>query len=373
MDTYIRDVFVKEQLKYIRKSFDTVYVISPVAYGLDYLRKTQYEDYSFDNVHVFFPKYFNFPLFYKYGREFWVKLEAHAISKLLKKQNIKFDIIHAHFTWPSGAVAVELKKKLGVPVVITEHTSTTFQKAIDRKDPIFIHSWQMSDAIIRVRKSDISLMGDVGINLEKVHHVPNGYDQKKFYPLDKQLCREKLGLPRDKKIILYVGSLYGDVKGHFYLIEAMEKIVSKKDDVFCYIVGDGILRKKLERQISSSNLQKHVTIVGSKPHHEVPLWMNACDVFVLPSLNEGNPTVLVECLSCGKPFVGTRVGGVPEIITSDDFGFLVKPGNSLDLAEKINLSLDINWNEDKIVNHAERYSWEVITEQILDIYMDLQI
>lgn len=372
-DTYVVEIFVKEQLKYISKHFDNVYVISPVAYGMEFVRKAQFEDYSFDNVHVFFPKYFNLPFFYMYRKEFWVKLEAHAVFKILKKQNIKFDIIHAHFTWPSGAVAVELKKKLGVPVVITEHTSATFQKAIDRKDSIFIHSWQMSDAIIRVRQGDISLMGNVGINLEKVHHIPNGYDQKKFFPLDKQLCRDKLGLPGDKKIILNVGNLYGDVKGHFYLIEAMEKVVSKRDDVLCYIVGDGRLREKLEKQISSSNLQNYVKIVGTKPHHEVPLWMNACDVFVLPSLNEGNPTVLVECLGCGKPFVGTSVGGVPEIITSDDFGFLVKPGDSLDLAEKIDLSLDINWDENKIIDYAQCYSWETIAEQISDIYVDLNL
>lgn len=371
-DTYVADIFVKEQLKYLKDNFDNVYVISPVAYGMEFVRKAQFEDYSFDNVHVFFPKYLNLPFFYKYRKEFWVKLEAHAVFKLLKEQNIKFDIIHAHFTWPSGAVAVELKKMSEVPVVITEHTSNTFQKAIDRKDPIFIHSWQMSDAIIRVKQGDISLMGDVGVHLDKVYHIPNGYDQKKFFALDKQLCRDKLGLPRDNKIIVNVGNLYGDVKGHFYLIEAMEKVVSKRDDVLCYIVGDGILREKLEKQISSSNLQNYVKIVGSKPHHEIPLWMNACDIFVLPSLNEGNPTVLVECLGCGKPFVGTSVGGVPEIITSDDFGFLVEPGDSLDLAEKIESSLDINWDENKIINYAECYRWENIAEHISDIYVNLK-
>lgn len=370
-DTYVVEIFVKEQLKYIRRHFENVYVVSPVAYGMEYIRKAHFEDYSYDNVHVFFPKYFNIPLFYKYRKEFWVKLESHAVLKFLEKQGIEFDIIHAHFTWPSGAVAVEVKKKLGVPVVITEHTSGTFQRAIDEKDPIFIHSWQMSDAIIRVRRGDIFLMGNVGIDLEKVHHIPNGYDQKKFYPLDKQMCRDKLGLPKDKKIILNVGNPYGEVKGHSYLIEAMEKVVSKRNDGLCYIVGDGVLREKLERQISLSNLQDHVKIVGLKPHHEVPLWMNACDIFVLPSLNEGNPTVLVESLGCGKPFVGTSVGGVPEIITSDDFGFLVKPGDSLDLAEKISHSLDVNWDKNKILDHAQLYSWETIADQISDIYIDL--
>ncbi|WP_440952861.1 glycosyltransferase family 4 protein [Methanococcoides sp. FTZ1] len=370
-DTYVVEIFVKEQLKYIRRHFENVYVVSPVAHGMEYIRKTHFEDYSYDNVHVFFPKYLNLPFFYNFRKEFWVKLESHAVLKFLEKQDIDFDIIHAHFTWPSGAVAVEVKKSSGVPVVITEHTSATFKKAIDQKDPVFIRSWQMSDAIIRVRGGDISLMGDVGVDLGKVHHIPNGYDREKFHHLDKRLCRDKLGLPKDKKIILNVGNLYGEIKGHTYLIEAMEKVVSKRDDVVCYIVGDGILREKLETQISSSNLKDHVKIVGLKPHHEVPIWMNACDVFVLPSLNEGNPTVLVECLGCGRPFVGTGVGGVPEIITSDDLGFLVKPGDSTELADKISLSLEVNWDENRIIDHAQRYSWENIAEQISDVYAEI--
>lgn len=367
-DTYTANIFVKEQLKYIKKSFDKVYVISPVAYGMEYVRNTQFENYSFDNVHVYFPKYFNLPFFYKYGRDFWVKLEAHAIFKLLKKQNIKFDIIHAHFTWPSGAVAVELKKKLEVPVVITEHTSTTFQKAIDRQDPIFIHSWQMSDAVIRVRGSDISLMENVGVPLENIHHIPNGYDHKKFFALDKQLCREKLCLPTSTKIILNVGNLYSDIKGHFYLIESMKEVVSKRDDVLCFIVGDGVLRDKLETQISSSNLQNHVKIVGSKPHHEISLWMNACDLFVLPSLRESFGVVQIEAMACGKPVVATYNGGSEEIVISEDYGLLAEKENSNDLAEKIDFALDKIWNKEKIINYAEQYQWELICGQIQQIY-----
>lgn len=96
--------------------------------------------------------------------------------------------------------------------------------------------------------------------------------------------------------------------------------------------------------------------------------MNACDVFVLPSLNEGNPTVMFECLGCGKPFVGTKVGGIPEVITSNDYGLLVKPGNSQDLAKKIGFALNKIWDEDHIRNYAEQYCWENIAKQIQQVY-----
>lgn len=84
--------------------------------------------------------------------------------------------------------------------------------------------------------------------------------------------------------------------------------------------------------------------------------MNACDLFVLPSLSEGNPTVMFECLGCGKPFIGTKVGGIPEIIVSDDYGLLCEPANSEDLAEKILIALDKEWDEEKIRNYAKQFT-----------------
>jgi glycosyltransferase involved in cell wall biosynthesis len=242
---YVGNVFVKEQVKYLKDYFENVYVVSPAAYGIEYLRKTKHEDYQFGNVHVYFPKYFNFPLFYFYGRGFWVYLEKRAILKLIQKEKIKFDLIHAHFTWPSGAVAVVFKKEFKVPVVITEHTSVTFKKVIDKKDSEYIKAWKLCNAIIRVRKNDIHFFDSVGIPLDKVHYIPNGYDGKKFAKLDEQMCREKLNLPLDKKIILNVGGLYDEAKGHNYLIEAMQEVVKHRKDVLCIIVGGGKLKNKL--------------------------------------------------------------------------------------------------------------------------------
>ena len=62
-NTHIGGIFVKEQIKYLKNTFDNVYVFSPVAYGMEYLRKNKFSDYQFDNVRVFFPKYINHPFF----------------------------------------------------------------------------------------------------------------------------------------------------------------------------------------------------------------------------------------------------------------------------------------------------------------------
>ena len=64
-------------------------------------------------------------------------------------------------------------------------------------------------------------------------------------------------------------------------------------------------------------------------------WIKSCDLFALPSLNEGNPTVIFEAPGCGKPFIGTKVGRIPEVITSGERGLLVDPANPDDLAKKL--------------------------------------
>ena len=367
-NTFVGDVFVKEQIKYLRHYFDNVYVVSPVAYGMEHLRKTEHSDYQFDNVQVFFPKYVNNPLFWYHGRSLWVDLEARATMSLIEKEGLHFELIHAHFTWPSGAVAVALKQKYSIPVVITEHTSSTFTKAIETQDKVFTDTWSKADKIVRVKQGDISAFSRVNIPLQNVIPIPNGYDSKKFHPTDTQRCRETLHLPLDKKLILNVGNLYGEVKGHKYLIEAISHVVTKRKDILCVIIGAGKLRTALERQIRSLRLEDYILLAGGKPHDEIPLWMNACDLFVLPSLNEGNPTVMFEALGCGKPFVGTKVGGVPEVITSDAYGLLVEPADPEGLAEKILVALDREWDREMILAYAERYTWENIAKEIMGVY-----
>lgn len=372
-DTYAGNIFVKEQVKCLSRYFDSIYVVSPVAYGMDRLRRTKHSDYQFDNVQVFFPRYFNNPLFWRHGKAMWAKLEARAIDSLIKKKHLQFKLIHAHFTWPSGAVAVKLKQIYSSPIIITEHTSTTIQKAIETKDAAFINAWSGANSIIRVNRSDVKSFERVGIPLSKVVSIPNGYDQNRFHPMDARGCRAVLNLPQDRKIILYVGNLYGEVKGHKYLIDAVSKIVTERKNVLCVIVGAGKLRTSLERQIRLLGLEDYIRLAGGKPYDEIPLWMNACDLFVLPSLRESFGVVQIEAMACGKPIVATKNGGSEEIVTSEEYGLLAEPANSEDLAEKLLVALDREWDRGLILANAKQYTWECIVEEIMSVYTKVMV
>lgn len=297
------------------------------------------------------------------GKKFF-KNVFHWISNY----DTKFDLIHSHFTWPYGYVGAHLKMKYGIPFVVTAHGYDIY--SLPFKD----NEWRekieyvlnTADHIITVSNSNVAYIQKLETSTP-VTVIPNGFKADLFFPRKTLECRKKLNLPLDKKVILTVGNLE-PVKGQKYLLEAVQRIIQERKDTLCVIIGSGRLRSGLERQIRSLRLESYIILAGGKPHDEIPLWMNAADLFVLPSLNEGNPTAMFEALGCGVPFIGTKVGGVPEIITSDEYGLLVEPANSKDLAEKILFALDCEWNREAIHIYAQQYTWDTISKKILGVY-----
>lgn len=298
-------------------------------------------------------------------------------DKILKKfdeylmnNKINIDLIHAHFTWPCGYVGVKLAKKYCVPIVITAHGFDVYELPFRNQVRFNQVKYVLDNAshIITVSEKMRDIIStELGICDNKVSIISNGFDSKLFRPMDKIKVRQNLSLPLDRKILINVGNLVS-VKGLNYLIYSIKKIVKVRNDVLCFIVGDDILKKDLVNQIKKLNLENYIKLVGAKPHNEIPLWMNACDLFVLPSLNEGNPTVMFEALGCGKPFVGTKVGGIPEIIINDKLGVLVEPKDPEALAQAILRALETEWDSEYIHGYAEQFIWENIAEQIMQVY-----
>lgn len=82
INTFNSNIFVKEQINYLKSHCNNIFVISPLPLGMSYYRKRNYIDYSYENVRVFFPKYINFPLFYYIGRKIWVRRALKAVTVL---------------------------------------------------------------------------------------------------------------------------------------------------------------------------------------------------------------------------------------------------------------------------------------------------
>ena len=371
--------FIKDQIELISEQLNHVYVLvryNPIAEISRFIPseelKNHRKEFQIDlsntpsNVRVFV-----LPLLYLPTDLGYKKLgEKHfkAVQKTIQKNKIEFDLIHAHFAWSSGYAAAKLKERYSVPFIVTTHGYDIYDL------PFRNNEWKVNveyvlnraDQIITVSNSNLECIKKINVK-KPVSVIANGFLINSFYPRSSKECRKKLNLPLDKRIILTVGIL-DEVKGHRYLIEAMQEIVKKRKDIICIIVGGGGLRNRLLRQVKKAGLQNTIILVGMKEHTEVPTWISACDLFVLPSLSEGNPTVMFECLGCGKPFIGTKVGGIPEVITSEDYGILVEPANSEALAESLFLALEKNFDKDKILKYSKQFAWEEIVKQIVSIY-----
>ena len=287
----------------------------------------------------------------------------------LKKENINFDIVHGQFRWPSGYAAINIGKYFNIPKVVTIHGLGFYYVAQRGGFWLKIMKYILSepDHIIASSNNTAKYIKRICHETPPITVIPNGFNPTMFYPIPQERARETLGLPVDRKIIVCVGNL-AKIKGQHILVNAMKYVIKKRQDVLCVLVGDGQLKKDLKKLIKKLNLQEYVFLAGKVPHHEVPLWMNSANIFVLPSLSEGNPTVMFEALGCGVPFVGTRVGGVPEIITSNEYGLLVDPGSPEDLAEKIMEALDLNWDREKIHEYAQKFTWDRIARETLKVY-----
>jgi glycosyltransferase involved in cell wall biosynthesis len=364
--SYIGDSFVKNQVDEMKKYFRKVIVISPVPFSFKQCNKDKLcNNYSYDNVRVYYPRSFYIPILY--FRKILIDNRLQVVETLIKKEKISFDVIHSHFTWPSGYIGVKLKSKYNVPVIITLHAnSARFYKEVNMNYPPLNYSWKNADALIRVNNKDLPILKKFN---ENSFSIPNCFSSK-LKPLDQKECRKSLELPQNVKILFTLGWLI-ERKGFNYLIEAMDIILRERKDVFCFIGGSGRLKNKLQRQINDLKLGKYVKLIGFIPDEELLLWMNACDVFVLPSLSESFGVVLIEAMACGKPVVTTFNGGSEEVVISEDYGYVIKPKNSKELAQKISLALGKNWNFVKIKNYSKLFSGDIIAGKTVEVYYNV--
>nr|WP_295000553.1 glycosyltransferase family 4 protein [uncultured Methanobrevibacter sp.] len=283
-----------------------------------------------DGIHVIGTKGLNIPgvrgLMFK-------KNAKKALEKLLEKEDI--DIIHGHYLFPAGAAAVEVGKKHNIKTYVTAHGSdmfelyksqpwirSTIRNVLKDADGVF--------AVSNALKHEIVATGVVGI-ADKIKLSWNSVDIDKFSPKQNTTFKDEHKLT-DKPIVMFVGNLIKR-KNVDSLLEA-KKIANS--DYYLVVVGDGPLYKNLTKKVKEENI-RDVIFTGSRS--DVENVIPSCDVLILPSFSESFGLVLIEALACGKPVIGSDVGGITEII-NDDVGLFVNPKKVSSIAKAI----------DKIIN-----------------------
>ena len=369
----INGIFVYNQVQSLKKSL-CINVISPIPWVPKLMGLNRTKEYSLNpnfeelnKIPVFYPRFLIFPkqILFPFIWVFYLLTVWKTMRNVKGKFN--FDIIHTHFAYPDGFAIVLLAFLFKKPVILTVHGSdiNIYTKHLLLRFQI-LFSLNRCYEIIAVSETLKNIIVKMGISPDKIKVIPMGFDSTKFKPLDTLETRKNMGLPQNSKILLFVGNLI-EVKGLPYLINAMWYVSQERQDIVLFIVGDGDKKKDVQSLIHRRGLEKYVKLIGQRPFLEIPMWVNSADALVLPSLNEGTPTILLEALACGKPFVASMVGGIPNLAVGKSCE-LVPTCDSLALAKAILSLIEKRIEKEKLILSVQNLTSEECAKKVSSIY-----
>ncbi|MGE5553680.1 MAG: glycosyltransferase family 4 protein [Betaproteobacteria bacterium] len=257
------------------------------------------------------------------------------IMKDLRRQGI--DLFHVH----AGIELLLLSRLSGArPLVYTVHGFFGPSAATDYRLAAFVAN-RAADRVICVSEAERARLVRLGLNPAKTAVVWNGVPEpRRPDPAEVAAFRARYGLSAGRPVIGAVGRLEKQ-KGLEYLLQACAILGAQGLAPQVVLVGDGRERSALEEQASSLGVD--ATFTGSLGEADRDAALAAFDIYAMPSIGEALPLALIEAMGAGKAIVATTVGGIPEIIQDGETGFLVQPGDSGALAERLaRLCQDIN-------------------------------
>lgn len=275
-----------------------------------------------------------------------------------------FECIDSHYVYPDGFAAILLGRVLGIPVFLSARgTDINVFPTYRLIRPMIRWSLKKAAGIVAVSAALREQIVRLGISSEMVKVIVNGVDPNRFFVSDRAAARAQLGIRQGGEVIVSVGSLI-PAKSHDLLIRAVAQLRSKAGwRTSLYIVGEGPLRNRLKALIDELDLSEQAYLIGGQSNETVQQWFNAADLSVLVSAREGMPNVVLESLACGTPVLATRVGGVPEVLVSEQLGILVEPSVEA-IAAGIERALNSKWHREVISRHAQTRTWDSVAEEV---------
>jgi glycosyltransferase involved in cell wall biosynthesis len=213
----------------------------------------------------------------------------------------------------------------------------------------------------------------LGVRIDQV--IPNGIEARRLAETvaqPREAVLSDLGLPEDAATILCPARFVHE-KGHRYLVDALDSLRRDGREPVVLLAGDGPLRAEIEAVIERRDLATHVRLLGSIEHDRVLELMRACDLVVLPSTHEGFPLAIAEAAAVGSAIVGTSVGGVPDLIEDGASGWLVAPGDPVQLSAALQDALSSEELRYARGSEAQRRCLDVcdidaVTERYQELY-----
>lgn len=250
--------------------------------------------------------------------------EAAYVARRVVELNV--DRLHAHFGTNAATVAMLVAEMTGKPFSFTVHGPEEFDKPAAIALPMKIRRADFVVAISSYGRSQLCRQVEYRhwARIKVVHCgvEPGHYDTAR-------------PLSSTRPVTLVNVGRFSEQKGQMLLIEAMAEVQRRGVEVRLQLVGDGELRRTLERAIAQAGLGHCVTLTGWLDEAGVRRAIEAAHALVLPSFAEGLPMVVMEALVAARPVIATWVAGIPELMQDQRTGWLVPPGDALALAEAI--------------------------------------
>ena len=249
-------------------------------------------------------------------------LAQKAIERVIQTEGLEFDAIYCHF-FASGIIAWHYARKHRIPLYIATGESTIKSRL---QKPCLSFSWDQfrkdTHAVVCVSTKNMEECVSLGYaEREKCKVFPNGVNLKLFNPKDRYLCRKKLGFNDSDFITITVGEI-SNRKGQLRVIRAIDSL--GEPTIKSIFIGCG---EELPNR-------DYILFKGRIPHDDLPVYLSAADVFILPTLREGCCNAIVEAMACGLPIISSDRDFNHDILTPRN-SILVDPNSTDEIAAAV--------------------------------------
>ena len=374
-------IFVLNRLKAMTESCNFK-VIAPIQWYplINYLLQRQNVRSSIplrdevDGIDVQYPRFFVIPRYFKWFDALsYLWVTRAVVNALRKNESFVFDLVDVHWTYPDIVAGYYLARTHRKKLIVTiRGLEALYPGEWTIRRWMLVYFLRKADFVVTLSDELRRLVIDLGIVPERVRTILNGVDVTTFAPLDKESCRQRLGLSKQRKIIISVGAII-ERKGHHELIRIMSGL-TRVVDVDLYIIGghsrgsEGDFSAVIQKMVAKNSLSNVYIVDNKVSHKELALWYNAADLFCLISMGEGCPNVVLEALACGAPVVATNVGAIETFVKQGINGYLLPKDDLSSLEDIVSTAITRDWCRPEIASMMTAQGWSKCAEEVLDTY-----
>lgn len=319
---------------------------------------------------------------------------AEGIKAFAAEKGICYDLIHSHY-WMSGLAAETLSDSWQAPIVHMFHTLGEMKNRIAQSEAEKEGAYRLDGERRVLKRADKIIAATLAeqaqlqwlykANTRKITIVPPGVDTCHFYPIPADEAKEFIGIPKDDRMILFVGRIE-PLKGVDTLIRAVSRLRAHETEkpACLAIIGGDPNASPEEMTAEMTRLQalrddlrlKHpVVFLGKRGQDTLPYYYSAAEVLVMPSHYESFGMVALEAMACGAPVIASQVGGLAFLVQDGVTGFHVPDGDHDALRDKLTLLIGDQELRRAMGESAHRYAceyaWETIARRVISVYQGL--